>query len=689
MPGVAILSHGIGAAAFLVIAIFLSLHQPTRQKAPWVIIACLFTSLWSLLASLYAYKLIISYHWVVLSEVAQDGSWCYAVLRMLTTQSHTSFIFAKRKVLVSLLAAGLCLMAVNALLVQKQWLPGKESLFVQLDFMGHLALAVLGLSLVEQLYRGVKQHRRWGIKFFCLGTGALFGYDFVMYAHALLFKELDPNLWYTRGAISLLVAPFIILSAKRNQHWYADLVPSRVLVYRSTIIVGCGIYLVAMAVLGYALRAFGGHWGQALSILFLFGAALAMFALLFSGRARAYIKVFLARNVFKLYYDYREEWVRFSELLGQPNQDYSLSTRVIMAFAAMVESPEGILFEKDQIFKLQDTWNSEANIQNFSSPAHVAFFEQLDEPMLVEDLLQEGEIGAQIYHHLTGYERAWLIVPIARNHTVQAFVLLGKPRVNVTLNWEIKDLMTAASSQAAVFLQQKHLLEALQTAKQFESYHQISAFMLHDIKNLLSSTQLILQNKKHADNPKFKDTIFITLESIHNKLLKMQNQLHAPSQSWSNDTVDVKFELEKITAEYRLKQKLVRFNCALSAAVNIKIDLESFKHGIKHLVDNAIQASDYESAVQLTLSEQNGQVMIEVADNGIGMSQQFINQELFKPFASTKGQKGMGIGAFQVKTLVEKAKGTLEVTSLKGKGSTFTIRFPVYQKQREESEAVL
>lgn len=678
MPGVAILSHGIGAAAFLVIAVILSLHQPTRSKAPWVIVACLCTSIWSLFASLYAYKIIPNYQWVVLSEVVQDGSWCFAILRMLATHKAKRGI-SQQSYLTIALGLGLLIMVTNAWLIHQQWVPGKHSLFVEIDFIGHLALSVFGLSLLEQLYRGVKPHRRWGIKYFCISIGALFCYDFFMYAHALMFKGLDPSLWYTRGGINLFIAPLILFSALRDSRWHSDLAPSRVLVYRSTVIVSCGIYLVVMASLGYVLRAVGGHWGKALSILFVFGAGVLLFTLLFSGKARAHIKLVLARHVFRLYYDYREEWIRFSELLGQPSDEYSLGTRVIMAFAAMVESPDGVLFEREDGFKLSDQWNADSNLSNFVLASHVAFFESLQEPCLVENLAKRGEIGEQIFEQLQPYERAWLIVPFKMNQQVQGFVLLGKPRVKVDLNWEIRDLLNTAGSQAAVFLHQKRLLEALQIAKQFESYHQISAFMLHDIKNLLSSTQLILQNKKHAGDPKFIDTLFITMESIHTKLLKMQNQLHAPTDSWSNDIVDVKFELEKITAEYRLRQKQVQFEPPEVVSINTKIDLDSFRHGLKHLIDNGLEACETDMAVTLSLQVQQGQIRIKVSDQGIGMSQKFINDELFKPFVSTKGQKGMGIGVFQVKSLIEKANGKIEVQSSEGNGTTFTLSLPEYQ----------
>lgn len=681
MPEVASISHAIGAVAFFCIAILLSIHKTTLQRAPWVIAACIFTGIWSAIASLYGYKLIENYQWVVFSEVFQDVSWCFALIHMITSSDQKQDAnFSKRRKLSLVLASATVALLGNALLIQHQWLPGKTSLFIEIDFVGHLCLSILGLSLIEQLYRGVKPQSRWGIKFFCLGVGALFCYDFYMYAHALLFQQLNEDLWYARGGISLFVAPLIALSAFRNPRWNLDISPSRVLIYRSTVIVTCGIYLLAMAAIGFGISAFGGHWGEALSIVFLFGAALLLFSLLFSGKARAYLKTMLAKHVFRLYYDYREEWLRFSALLGRADSDYSLTTRVIMAFAAMVESPEGLLFERRQNgFYLQDSWNLNLELPNITHPKAITFFLEQERPVLVSELSEHGEIGKNIQECLASFIRAWLIVPLKLNDKVEGFVILGRPRVRVDINWEVSDLLVTASRQAAVFLQQQQLSQALMVAKQFESYHQISAFMLHDIKNLLSSTQLILQNKKHASDPRFVDTIFITLESIHNKLFKLQNQLHQPGNAWSAETVDLAPLLEQVVAECRLKGKNVELMSTTQLFANVQLDRESFKHCMMHLIDNGLEASQSNASVQVELEFKNKRILVKVTDKGSGMTQQFINNELFRPFVSTKGQKGMGIGVFQVKSFVERAKGTLMVHSEVGIGSTFIMDFPRFE----------
>jgi len=80
--------------------------------------------------------------------------------------------------------------------------------------------------------------------------------------------------------------------------------------------------------------------------------------------------------------------------------------------------------------------------------------------------------------------------------------------------------------------------------------------------------------------------------------------------------------------------------------------------------------------VRMALAD--GAALIEVVDDGAGMEPDFVRERLFRPFDTTKGSKGMGIGAYQARTFVVEAGGSLRVESEPGKGTRFAIRLPVY-----------
>jgi signal transduction histidine kinase len=96
---------------------------------------------------------------------------------------------------------------------------------------------------------------------------------------------------------------------------------------------------------------------------------------------------------------------------------------------------------------------------------------------------------------------------------------------------------------------------------------------------------------------------------------------------------------------------------------------------LAHLVQNAMEASAPDVPVALAASEAAGQVTVEVADTGMGMSPAFVRDELFRPFSSTKAG-GFGIGAFEARQLVAAMGGTLSVESREGEGTCFRIVLP-------------
>jgi len=109
---------------------------------------------------------------------------------------------------------------------------------------------ILGLVLVEQLFR---EHNRRGV-----GTSARFAwacrtilYDLVLFADALLYRGMDPNIWAARGIVNGLIIPLLALAATRNRDWNLAVSVSRSLISGSTALFASGGYLVAIAGVGY------------------------------------------------------------------------------------------------------------------------------------------------------------------------------------------------------------------------------------------------------------------------------------------------------------------------------------------------------------------------------------------------------------------------------------------------------
>src|SRR5438132_4981458 len=168
----------------------------------------------------------------------------------------------------------------------------------RVEFGVRLGLAVFGLALVEQLYRRAHAQARWAIKPLCFALIGLFGYDLFLYADAMLFARIDPDIWVARGVASALVVPLIAIATARNNGWTVEMHLSRGGVLHSTALLVSGALLLAVAVAGYIVRYLGGDWGRALQIELVFAGALALLLVATSGSFRSRLKVFISKHFF-------------------------------------------------------------------------------------------------------------------------------------------------------------------------------------------------------------------------------------------------------------------------------------------------------------------------------------------------------------------------------------------------------
>jgi len=225
-------------------------------------------------------------------------------------------------------------------------------------FAAGLGVAILGLVLVEQLYRRTPELARWGIKPLVLGLGGMFVFDLFLFSEAMLFKRLDPDIWAARGIVHALVIPLVAVATARNTAWTIDLHVSRGVVLHSTALLVSGVYLLAMAAAGYYIRFFGGSWGKMLQVALVFAALLLLALVMFSGQFRSRLRVFVSKHFFSYRFDYREEWLRFTHTLSPRAPHLGLHELCIKALGDLVESSAGALWMREgDVFRHAGRWN--------------------------------------------------------------------------------------------------------------------------------------------------------------------------------------------------------------------------------------------------------------------------------------------------------------------------------------------
>ena len=278
---------------------------------------------------------------------------------------------------------------------------------------------------------------------------------------------------------------------------------------------------------------------------------------------------------------------------------------------------------------------------------------------------------------LEGADWAWLIVPLIHNEELLGFVTLNRPRVHQSLNWEITDLLKVAGKQAASYLAQYQAAEALAEAKQFEGFNRLSAFVVHDLKNLIAQLSLVTTNAvRHKHNPAFIDEAIRTIENSVARMNRLMAQLRGAMSGGITDQVDLGEVLRQVVSE-RSAQKPVPELHLSTDGVYVNAEHDRIVSILGHVVQNAQEATGAQGEVAVRLRSEANQAIVNVQDNGCGMDEVFIRERLFKPFDSTKGLTGMGIGAYECREYVQSAGGDVWVSSKPGQGTVFSIHFPL------------
>ncbi len=564
---------------------------------------------------------------------------------------------------------------------------GKLGLTAAAEFslLGFVLLPVAGLVLVEQLFRNANPEQRWAIKFMCLGIGGLFVYDFYIYADALLFKRIDPALWSARGLVGAMVVPLIGISLARTQDAETRVFVSKRVVFHTATLMGAGIYLLMMAGAGYYIRNFGGTWGVALQTAFFFGAGLLLLVLIFSGQVRANIKFFLNKHFFGYKYDYREEWHKLIGILSEARQASELHQAVIKGVADIVESTGGQLWLKgdDDSYALAAATNLTVDgVGEEAADGSMARF--LSENELIIDIDEyrgspKAYPGLALPTWLLEEPRAWLVIPLFHPQGMLGFLVLAKSRGYLTLNWEDMDLLKTVGRQAGSYLALLEVSEALADARQFETFNRLSAYVVHDLKNLSAQLSLVVVNaRKHMDNPEFVKDAVQTVDNAVTKMNRLLDQLRKDRREVGpRERVDLGAVLQAVATQRTVDGKARPRIEEIVAGLQVVAERERLATILGHLIQNAQEASRADDEVLLGLKCEEERAVIEIRDHGQGMDADFIRTKLFRPFYTTKGNAGMGIGAYEAREYIRSQGGEFHVESVPGQGTVFRIGLDV------------
>ncbi len=536
------------------------------------------------------------------------------------------------------------------------------------------------LVLVHNLYGQAAPSSRSNIRFAMLALALSWAYDLNFYTIKYLAPSAAGGLGDWRGVAVALTGPLFVLAARNEDDWRIRL--SRAATFQSLSLLGICAYFVVMAVLATALRGADGNWLRALSAGLLAVMVVAAMVLVPSPRARSWAKVKIAKHLFEHRYDYRSEWLGFTETLaGSGAEARPLGERVVKAFADILDAPGGLLLERDEAgaFITGAAWNWHGRTAVDSEIGAAKRFWDVTAAngrILELDAIRAGwsgdDGGIEIPQSIGDETDAWIGVPLIHKDRAVGLVLLAAPEYRRALDWEDFDLLRTAGRQAASWLAEAQGQRALSNAQRFEEFNRRFAFILHDIKNLVSQLSLVARNaERHADNAEFRADMIATLQSSIGKMNDLLARL-SPQASPRADRIQPQPLRNILAAAIAARRGTDQVKLLGQCNEWAMVDSGALEQAVGHLLQNAIEASPLGEAVSVRVQRTGSEVTITIADVGCGMDSEFIRSRLFQPFASTKSA-GFGIGAFEAQSLVSAMGGRISVESRPGEGTRFTI----------------
>ena len=555
-----------------------------------------------------------------------------------------------------------------------------SSLLRVLLAMGALVLLHDFIARAETAHRGLMA---WSAGGLVLWWGFALNYQLAKWLTAgdnLVLEGLRPLV-----AIGLAVMVAIGFARSKSTATPAlSLRPSRAMTLHFVSFAAVGAFVVALIVASRQFLAMPDDLNRIMQVGFLVAATALALLWLPSEALRRRARVLVLKHLFRHRYDYRSEWIRFTETIGRERgSGQGLKQRAIQSLADIADCPAGLLLtpDADGVLRLESEWNwPDAEVPTPAAPRALTraleatrFILEFDE---VRDGISHGGEAEHVPHWLLDDARAWAAVPLVLRNRLVGLIVLARPALDRGLDWEDYDLLGIAGCQVASYLAEQAGQEALEEAGRFDEFNRRIAFVMHDVKNLSSQMGLLVRNaERHADNPEFRKDMLTTLRNSTDKLDALVTRLgrygaHTVSAS---ERIDLA-KLARGVVQGLRPQHDIHFSD--NGPCPVMADRETLEQAIAHLAQNAIDASASGTPVRIETRNDGLRCSVSIADSGEGMSAQFIRNDLFRPFVSTKSG-GFGIGAHEAQAAIRGMGGRLDVESREGVGTRFTMDFPI------------
>lgn len=536
-----------------------------------------------------------------------------------------------------------------------------------LGFMPRLALSLLVVLTAENLYRNAPEGVRWHVVLPCIALGGLAAFDLVVYGDAALSRAYSPALLDARAALTAIAVPLLAMAALRDRRARREPPVSREFVFHGATLMVAGTFLLAIGALSEALRQWGVAWAPA---ALLAAALMALAVALSAASLRGRLRRLIARHFFRARHDYRHEWLRCLATLSQPEAEAPAEIRAIRALADPADSPSGVLLLRDpatQAWRWGGGWNA------IAAEPDAALRAELDAA------LREGQCHANtspggLPAMTRTYGAIHLVIPLIHHRDgLVGAVLLAPPRAPFALGRDAFALLQMLGREVALFMAERRAVEHLAEQAQLQDYARRFAFVAHDVKNVGAQLTMLLDNAEaHIGNPEFQQDMLLTIRASAERIRTLIARLDQGDEPPERAETDPLPRLQALAQGLGRPFELLHDG---TGAARIAMPPEQFDTAVRHLLDNAAQAAPEDRPLRLRLRREPTCSIVEITDQGPGMSPEFVRDGLFRPLVTSR-RGGSGIGAWQARELLRGCGGDLDVESRPGQGTTMRLRLP-------------
>ena len=570
-----------------------------------------------------------------------------------------------------------------------------STLFIRIGWAGYLwhiisvIISVAILMNLERTFRHSTGHIRWQTKFMFLGIGSIFGIRIFTDSQVVLFNGVNTGLYVVDLGALLIANIFIFRSLFRGRPLNVSIQLSHQFLYTSFTILIVGAYFISLGMIAWIAVYF--EWLRNINV-FIFLVFVTMIALatyLLSDRLRIRRKRFISRHFKRPQYDYQKIWEEFTQRTTSVTKTNELCRIIVKMISDTLEILSVSIWLVDE--KQQKLSFGGSTVFDADQIEEMSFFKEggtkmiramSNQNMPLDLKGREDDWVSDLTHTYkleTKESRIRYCVPLNAAGELIGIMTLSEKVFYEALTFEESELIKTISDQAAAALLSLRLSEHLHQTKELEAFQTMSAFFMHDLKNLASKLSLVTQNLPlHMDNPEFRADALKTISQSVSKINKMSSRLSLLSQK-----IDLSFREtnvnDLITAAINDLKGYIKAPVSRNFDQHVPllpIDQEQMHKVLENLLMNAYDATGNGGQISVATSFRDNWVDISVSDTGCGISKEFMEKNLFRPFQTTKKQ-GMGIGLYHCKTIVDAHGGKLDVESEEGKGTVFKILLPL------------